>query len=381
MGCRPMGTAAELRTMYERRIAALLKTKPPFGNEWDRKAFTLVELLVVIAIIGILVALLLPAVQAAREAARRNSCRNNLKQLSLACLNHELTLKHLPTSGWGWRWQGDSNKGFGLNQPGGWSFNILPYIEESAVRTLVSGVDSSNRAEYEARMLRIVQTPITVFNCPSRRQPRLYTFVNAVRPYLAENLTTCRSGICELTKTDYAGNAGNVYLEASAGNDGPADVAAAATYTAWITKSQNGVTYQRSLVKLAQITDGTSKTALIGEKYMSPRDYEGGTNNDLDDQNTFVGHDVDNLRYTGWRTTANVSEAFPPAQDSDVQVATLAHPVNSNQLGPAFGSVHSGGLNMAFCDGSVQTISYDVDEAVYFHYGGRGDDAEPYRGL
>jgi prepilin-type N-terminal cleavage/methylation domain-containing protein/prepilin-type processing-associated H-X9-DG protein len=345
-----------------------------------RAAFTLVELLVVIAIIGILVAILLPAIQAARESARRNSCKNNLKQLSLACLNHENTHKHLPTSGWGWRWQGDSNKGFGVNQPGGWTFNTLAYVEESTVRDLVRGIDASNPTEYEARMLKIVQTPIAVFNCPSRRPPRLYRFVNAVKPYLAENLRTCRSGMCELTKSDYAGNAGNVYLEATAGNDGPADLGAAPTYTTWITKSQNGVTYQRSLVKLAQITDGTSKTALIGEKYMSPRDYEGGTNNDLDDQNTFVGHDVDNLRYTGWRTATNVREAFLPVQDSDAQVATLSHPGNSNQLGPAYGSAHAGVMNMSFCDGSVQAISYDVDQAVYFRYGGRADDSEPYPG-
>ncbi len=84
-----------------------------------RKAFTLVELLVVIAIIGILIALLLPAVQAAREAARRNTCKNNLKQMALACLNHESTHGHMPTSGFGWRWQPDPDKGFGTESAGG----------------------------------------------------------------------------------------------------------------------------------------------------------------------------------------------------------------------------------------------------------------------
>ena len=334
-------------------------------------AFTLVELLVVIAIIGILVALLLPAVQSAREAARRNTCKNQLKQMGLACLNHEATHSHLPTSGYGWRWQPDPDKGFGKRQPGGWTFNILPYVEEQELRDLVSGV--TDRSEREARMLQLVQTPIDLFTCPSRREPRLYPIER--NSYLAENLRTCREGSCQVARTDYAANAGN---SSPAGEAGPQSLAAVNTFTGWVTKTQNGLIFQRSEIRLAQVTDGTSKTALIGEKYMDPEQYDTGAD-PADDQNIFVGHDQDNLRYTGQRLGNNntgAAQVWMPYSDRDG-----FYPSDSNgAMRPSFGSAHSGTMNMAFCDGSVRGIQYDIDEEVYFRFGGRDDDAIAYPG-
>ena len=98
--------------------------------------FTLVELLVVVTIIGILAALLLPAVQVAREAARIGQCRNNLKQLALGCLQHESATGRFPTDGWGDGWTGDADLGTDRRQPGGWIFNVLPYVEQQAVHDL-----------------------------------------------------------------------------------------------------------------------------------------------------------------------------------------------------------------------------------------------------
>ena len=95
-----------------------------------RSAFTLVELLVVITIIGILMSLLLPAVQSAREAARQTQCKNNLSQIGKATLEHVAQYEFFPTGGWGYGWAGDPDRGFNIQQPGGFFYNILPFLEQ-----------------------------------------------------------------------------------------------------------------------------------------------------------------------------------------------------------------------------------------------------------
>ena len=341
-----------------------------------KRGFTLVELLVVIAIIGILVALLLPAVQAAREAARRSQCQNHLKQIALAFINHEATHKHFPSSGWGWRWQGDPDKGYGEDQPGGWAYNVIAFMEEAPIRDAGAGV--TNPAQKEAAMLAAVSTPIPIFNCPTRRAALAYPMVGNV--FLAHNLSSCVAGNCVVARTCYQANSGNANPMSTSG---PGSVAAALTHD-WETEDgpelndtylkQLGITFQRSAVRIPQITDGTSKTAMVGEKFRDPDHYIDG-DHPADDQNIFCGHDQDVNGYTyRAKKIQNIPFTFvdhwlvalQPLQDRG-GVEYQFH----------FGSAHPAGFHMAMCDGSVQAISYDVAIRVFAAMGGREEGMLP----
>lgn len=303
----------------------------------DRTGFTLVELLVVIAIIGILIALLLPAVQAARETARRVQCQNQLKQLALACLNHDDAHKHLPTGGWGYRWIGDPDRGYKQRQPGGWAFNILSFLEQQTVRQIGGG----SMAKTGSRAI-LVKTPLTGFVCPSRRNvvlyPTSYTYFNC-------------AAVQNVARTDYAINGGD--FECS-GGEGPPTLSFGDSRT-WIWPpcgKSTGVSFLRSLVKIKTITDGLAHTSLVAEKYLTPDNYANGQDS-CDDQTLLLGYDCDITRFTGQL----------PSQD------TPGYGANSLQ----FGSAHAGAYYNAFCDGSVHAISYEIDATVHKLLGSRAD--------
>ena len=346
-----------------------------------RAGFTLVELLVVIAIIGILVALLLPAIQAAREAARRTQCKNNLKQLALGCILHVDTHKFLPSGGWNDWYYADPNRGYGGNQPGGWYYNILAYIEEQALRDLGKG-QTINAAGYSAASLQLHQTPVTAFNCPSRRPARLYPHAGEAPAWIPSTSL--------ILKGDYAANSGDSLVSAGDGFNGDqmwppkgmtyAQIDGAPKWTDTSCASvasrggsitphycQTGVMYYHSETKLSRITDGASDTYLVGEKFLSPELYEVGlaTNQGYgDDQGPYAGYEWDNHRVAWNPQSAYAKDDLLPRQDFNGVVFP-------NDF--AFGSAHAGSMNMAMCDGSVHSLSYDIDADIHRYLAVRDD--------
>jgi prepilin-type N-terminal cleavage/methylation domain-containing protein len=320
-----------------------------------RRAFTLVELLVVIAIIGILVTLLLPAVQAARESARTTQCANNVRNMGLAAVNHEAAHGHFPSSGWGFLWSGDPDRGFGPGQPGGWVYNLLPFIEASDIHQIGKGMKGASSGD-KFKALGLQRAAIMPWmNCPSRREPKGYPVtepsINAANP-------TTES------KADYAANGGT--LDPFLGSFG--DIGCLDRYPNCgfpdIKNGFDGISTVISEVKIGQITDGTSKTCLIGEKYLNPNQYETGSGCTNNNSNT-QGNDWDVNRWfpsarRGSTAVQNVDGRRPRKDTPGFEDCTQR-----------FGSAHQLGMNMVFCDNSVRFVEYTIDPVVYAAFGSR----------
>ena len=103
---------------------------------------------------------------------------NNLKQLALGCLHHEQATRRYPTGGWGWAWVGDADRGTDWRQPGGWIYNILPFIEQQPLHDM--GMGLTGTAKNDANGLRST-VALNVYFCPSRRPPLDYPYVAGLR--------------------------------------------------------------------------------------------------------------------------------------------------------------------------------------------------------
>ncbi|MFM8986151.1 MAG: DUF1559 domain-containing protein [Planctomycetia bacterium] len=316
------------------------------------------ELLVVVAILALLLALLLPAVQAAREAARRAQCGNNLKQLAVAMLAHHELQGFLPGGGWGHQWTGDPDRGTGPDQPGGWTYCILPFMEQVSVHQM--GADS------DARRITQVQRdgarerdriPQATFVCPSRRGATLYPRTGPQCVYANGDV----NGITQAGAVDYAASAGDT---TPAWYAGPGTIPeATGGWFNWNTNNalaNTGISYARSQIAMAHVRDGASNTYMLGEKYLNPDEYasEWGA---ADDAGMYEGCAHDTYRWSDYfNPTTKVGRT--PRQDQ-----------RGVSLTDYFGGPHAASCQFVFCDGSVRGMGYDIDPAVHAGLANRRD--------
>jgi prepilin-type N-terminal cleavage/methylation domain-containing protein/prepilin-type processing-associated H-X9-DG protein len=269
-----------------------------------RSAFTLIELLVVIAIIAILISLLLPAVQKVREAAARTQCKNNLKQIGLALHMFHDVNKQFPAGA------KDLSGAKNPNSYFGWSFLVLPYLEQSAIYNLVNPM-AATLEQAMGKNLAPFQTTLSVFICPS--DTLAGSGQNSNRPFNVPAKNTL------LALSNYPGNGGNA--------------------------SGTGIFAVKSTIGIKDITDGTSNTLLVGER--STISFMNGTNNNW--AALWAGFD------TG---------GTPPQESLWAYTQYRMMDGNAGTLGPfpnqAYSSLHDGGVQFLLCDGSVRLISTSV---------------------
>ncbi len=282
--------------------------------------FTLIELLVVIAIIGILIALLLPAVQKVREAANRLSCQNNLKQIGLAMANYHDSAQAFPPGG------------VSMNETS-WHVHLLPYLEQDALFrqfNLSPGHYTDNGGQGRNNL---AANRIALYLCPSSPADKMLLnapnnvnppdLINGQPPY-----TTHYYGVMGPKGTNPV--TGQPYSSRDDDNG----------YGGFGTQ---GVFDCDSQTTIADITDGTSNTFLVGE---------------VSWDNPFTG-----TRYRSWmRGCQNGGNGWIGG------CRNVANGINTPQIALfndiAFGSQHPGGANFVMCDGSVHFVRENINLGV-----------------
>lgn len=293
-----------------------------------RRGFTLIELLVVIAIIAILIALLLPAVQQAREAARRTQCRNNLKQLGIAFHNYHdnffvfVNGSHpTPTYPAG---------GYHM----GWAPKLFPYMDQATRYNAMSAFAPDPISNLGPWRITAAPSngadplwgPVPGLDCPSsalgNRSPDI---VNATLPHIVTQGALHYRG-CSGRQEDVTNTGDSI------------------TYQ-W---ADSGIIYPHSKVRMADITDGTSNTILLGESSSS----QGWSS----------------AMKTGWGGIQPWTWGmywYATTQRLTLDSKHITYPINyKGNFGTGntpFTSYHTGGAHFLLADGSGRFVSENID--------------------
>jgi prepilin-type N-terminal cleavage/methylation domain-containing protein/prepilin-type processing-associated H-X9-DG protein len=357
-----------------------------------RTGFTLVELLVVIAIIGVLVALLLPAVQAAREASRRSQCANNIRQLGLGMLNHETAKGHFAENQQFVFLLGAGAK-LGKRQHASHLVMVSPYVE-------AMGLYGRLNLDYNAPLVPgdqlidgvpLRQLPLPILTCPSDDktgavQPQngyLKVWTDQIKPGLVA--TTNYAGSmgaqlmgwngCNVAKI--VGYTGNVYGQSAVylGDDwfntttkadacGHTDKEGNQRGDCPDPATISGV-FSRSkwAAKLKEIEDGTSNTIMMGEVRCSATGF---------------------AWVNGWTKSEGIWFATTAPLNFETDPISLGLPTTGTpplcrnwegdfNTAKGFKSLHAGGVNFVYCDGSVHFLQDSIDYTTYQRLGARSD--------
>lgn len=300
-----------------------------------REGFSLIELLVVITIIVILVGMLLPAVQKVREAASRVQCQNHLKQVGLATHNYESANRYLVPA-----FIGDNSENATFNSWATWGALLLPYIEQGNVLGLWD-----QKKLVSTQPPKAFQTHIKIYLCPSRPGPKL-----------SEGDFATPGGAL----TDYAAVIGTQaqYVD----SDGVMIPAIPVVSGSGSTAILESYSHQ---INIAAITDGTSNTAMFGEKSIRPNSLRGKN----EDRSVYSGVRNTHRRMMGTGVVNGILRPLLPPNNQDIP--------NANS---SFGGPHTGITNFVFADGSVRAISngshIDLLTAIATRKGGEVFSAE-----
>ena len=319
-----------------------------------RRGFTLIELLVVIAIIAVLIALLLPAVQAAREAARRSQCINNLKQIGLAMHNYQSTNNCLPQGTRGCCW-------------GTWLITVLPFVEQNAMYNAWNAYgNNSGLAGFVDGPLRyagvcnstVTTSRIAAYSCPSDPNAQLTSLIN--------------SGGKPVTSHNYVANFGNTTHQQGSLTDSGITYPFLGAPFGDVGSPNSDITGGTAAGAIARnvdfngITDGLSNTMMNSEVLIGQ---SSGTTNDLRGFSwwaygtSFTGVLTPNstkpdwMQSSGYCNVANIPSNPPCIQGDTVSNVVLVY--------TGARSKHPGGVNSAFCDGSVKFLKNSVNRVTY----------------